>query len=349
MKRAMAEGPNELRSRTTELWNTLSGGRTGSFFPPLAGAAVSLSYARFRELFGQGVSISDDDVWALYSLPHETVHLVQAITSPWFFEFNRELTRMAMWAAHHQARGEALPSQMKAKFRTLHATLSAEVDGFSAHEILETQAVIEGFWGAMTRPNHSTVVYAARQRYPKGSPYLHILNLLVENYGDVIAVDLGPRLCAIALQSDQPGGVMADMLSALSAARANIRKIHEMSLEDLLKSSRLDPQTMSRSYCERGGVTSRDPADAWFPYVMSAYFDRYEKLDVHSRLTAMMHPGHVAGYAPASRTDFLPMYALFDNGLPVDLQRSTRNETDFARWVDIGLAITEGIRWLSED
>ena len=46
----------------------LSGGRTGSFFPPLAGAAVGLSYARFGELFGTGVSISDDDVWALYSL-----------------------------------------------------------------------------------------------------------------------------------------------------------------------------------------------------------------------------------------------------------------------------------------
>ena len=231
MKREMAQDADELRSRTTELWNTLSGGRTGSFFPPLAGAAVSLSYTRFGELFGQGVSISDDDVWSLYSLPHETVHLVQAITSPWFFEFNRDLTRMAMWAAHHQSRGEELPLEMKAKFKTLQATMTAKVDGFSAHEILETQAVIEGFWGAMTRPEPSAVVYAARERYPTDSPYLHILNLLVESYGEGIAVELGPRLCAIALQSDQPGGVMADILSALSAAKGSIRKIHEMSLE----------------------------------------------------------------------------------------------------------------------
>jgi hypothetical protein len=349
MKRSIAEGPDELRARTTELWNTLSGGRTGSFFPPLAGAAVSLSYVRFGELFGQGVSISDDDVWALYSLPHEAVHLVQAITSTWFFEFNRDLTRMAMWAAHYQARGDALPPEMKTKFRALHATLTTRVDGFSAHEILETQAVIEGFWGAMANPNHSAIVYAARKRYPRDSPYLHILNLLVQSYGDVVAVDLAPRLCAIALQFDQPGGVMADLLSALSANKANIRKIQQMSFEDFLKSSRLDPQTISRSFRERGGVTSRDAADAWFPYVMSAYFDRYEQLDLHSRLNAMMHPGHVANYAPASRSGFLPMYALFDNGLPVDLQRSSRNTTDFARWVDIGLAITDGIRWLCED
>jgi hypothetical protein len=349
MKREKAEGPDELRSRTAELWNTLSGGRTGSFFPPLAGAAVSLSYDRFGELFGPGASISDDDVWALYSLPHETVHLVQAVTSTWFFEFNREFTRMAIWAAHYQAKGESLPREMKANFRTLQATMAAKVDGFSALEILETQAVIEGFWGAMAKPNQSAVVYAARKRYPTNSSYLHILNLLVENYGDVVAVDLGPRLCAIALQSDQPGGVMADLLSALNAAKANIRRIHEMSLEDLLKSSNLNPQTMSRSYRERGGVTSRDSADAWFPFVMASYFNSFEKLDVHSRLTAIMHPGHVGGYAQASQDDFLPMYALFENGLPVDLQRSTRNETDFAHWVDIGLAITDGIRWLSEE
>jgi hypothetical protein len=347
MKREVAGDADELRSRTAELWHLLSGGRTGSYFPPLAGAALSLSYARFRELFGTGVSISDDDVWALYSLPHETVHLVQAITSPWFFEFNRELTRMAMWAAHFQARKEQLPAGMKAKFQTLQATMTTKVDGFSAHEILETQAVIEGFWGAMAKPNPSAVVYAARKRYTQNSPYLHIFNYLVENYGEVIAVGLGPRLCAIALQSDQPGGVMADILSALSAAKGSIHKIHEMSLEDLLKSSRLDPHIMSRSYRERGIATSGDPADAWFTFIMSDYFERFEKLNIHGRLTAMMHPGHVGDYAASNRTDFLPMYALFENGLPVDLQRSTRNETDFARWVDIGLAITDGIHWLS--
>ncbi len=93
-----------------------------------------------------GISISDDDVWALYSLPHETVHLVQAITSPRFFEFNRELTRMAIRAAHFQAKGEQLPSGMKVRFQTLQASIQEKVYGFSAHEILETQAVIEGFW-----------------------------------------------------------------------------------------------------------------------------------------------------------------------------------------------------------
>jgi len=345
----MASDGDEIRSRTVELWNTLNGGRTGSYFPPLAGAALSLSYTRLGELFGTGVSISDDDVWALYSLPHETVHLVQAITSPWFFEFNRELTQMAIRAAHLQAKGEQLPSGTKVKFQTLQASIHEKVDGFSAHEILETQAVIEGFWGAMTKPNPSAIAYAARKRYTQNSPYLHILNFLVENYGDVIAVDLGPRLCAIALQSDQPGGVMADILSALAAVKGSVSQIHEMSFEDLLKSSRLDPQTISRSYRERSAAASGDPADAWFTIIMSDYFERFEKLDMHARLTAMMHPGHVSDYAASSRAEFLPMYALFENGLPVDLNRSTRNETDFARWVDIGLAITDGIRWLSED
>lgn len=133
------------------------------------------------------------------------------------------------------------------------------------------------------------------------------------------------------------GTELADVKRALRIVRARSKEwnIDPQRIGVMGFSAGGELAALASTRYDEGSATSKDPVE-----------------QVSSKpnfLTAMMHPGHVAGYAPASRTDFLPMYALFDNGLPVDLQRSTRNETDFARWVDIGLAITEGIRWLSED
>jgi hypothetical protein len=51
------------------------------------------------------------------------------------------------------------------------------------------------------------------------------------------------------------------VLSVPDAAKGNIRKIHGMSFEDLLKSSQLDPLIVGRSYREKGNAPSHHQAD----------------------------------------------------------------------------------------
>jgi hypothetical protein len=67
------------------------------------------------------------------------------------------------------------------------------------------------------------------------------------------------------------------------------------------------------------------------------------------RLAAMMHPGRLKGYTQAGQSIFMPMYGLFGDGKHIDAQGSTRNLTDFATWVNIGLLMRDGIAWLSEN
>jgi hypothetical protein len=171
---------------------------------------------------------------------------------------------------------------------------------------------------------------------------------MVSEFGEESAIQLGPKLCAIALQFDQPGGAMADLLSDLEKIKDHIEVLIKMSPEDLLRSRRLDPVVVSQSPRELGGFKPSDGADFWAQTIMSDYFDRYEALSMKARLSAMMHPGRVDMYrSGVEKAIFLPMYALFGDGRCLDPLSSSRNETDFATWVDIGLAITDGLEWLS--
>jgi hypothetical protein len=354
MKRQMPNNPDELRERAAGLWEVILQGFTGgAFFPPIAGVAVEIGYGRFREMLRDGTAHNDDELFGLYALAHESIHLAQMITSRWFFTFVRNLTRRANWATHYESTGKAPPAgwseEARRDFMVLNAGLTKVVDGFSAREVLETQAVIEGLWGAMPSPSAEKVVYAARQFYEPDSMYRHILDHMVKRFGAEAAVSLAPKLCAIALQSDEPGGVMSDMLSSLDGVKGGIDKLVRMSPADLLKSSRLDPHMVSRSCREVGPVSARDLGDLLFTTIASDYFDGYEALGEEARLAAMMHPGRLKEYTRADKPIFRPMYGLFGDGQYIDAQGSGRNTTDFAHWVDIGLYMRDGIAWLSEN
>jgi hypothetical protein len=272
------------------------------------------------------------------------------VTSRWFFEFVRDWARSAILAARFKSTGK-LPyagwdAKVKTEFQTLKTGLSHVASGYTTWEVLETQAVIEGLWGAMPTPSADKVVFAARKFYNAHTKYRHIFDHMVEQFGVEPAVSLGPKLCAIALQYDEPGGVMSDLLRDLEKARGGIDILAKMSATEIVKSRRMDPHTVSRS-CRELGAAPRDPGDIVMT-VLSRYFDLYEALGQKERLSAMMHPGRLGGYAPAGKPIFLPMYGLFGDGRCIDPQRSKRNMTDFAAWVSIGLQVVDGIAWLSE-
>jgi hypothetical protein len=351
MKRALPNDAGELKGRAAELREAiLQGFKGGAFFPPIAGVALEMGFERFQEVVRSGAPQNDDELFGLYALALESIHLAQMITSRWFFEFVRDLTRNASWAARYESTGK-LPhagwhTKAKPEFQTAMAGLTKVVSGYSASEVLETQAVIEGLWGAMPAPSAEKVVYAARQFYEEDPAYLHILEHMVKQFGVEAAVTLGPKLCAIALQYDEPGGAMADLLRDLEEVKGSIGILAKMSPREILRSRQLDPHAVSRS-CRELGALPRD-ADVVVMAIASGYFDGYEALAEEKRLAAMMHPGRLSGYTQAGKPIFMPMYGLFGDGKHIDAQGSTRNLTDFARWVDIGLLMRDGIAWLSK-
>jgi hypothetical protein len=353
MKRALPNDSDELKGRATELHEAiLQGFKGGAFFPPIAGVAIEMGYERFRQVLRDGAPQNDDELLGLYALAHESIHLAQTMTSRWFFQFVRDLTRSASWAARYKSTGK-LPyagwdAKAKHEFQTLNAGLGKVVSGYSALEVLETQAVIEGLWGAMPTPSAEKVVYAARHFYKADSMYRHILDHMVKQFGAEAAVALGPKLCAIALQYDEPGGVMSDLLRDLEGVKGSIGILAKMSPKEILRSRQLDPRGVSRS-CRELGASPRDAGDVVMTAITSDYFDGYEVLAEEKRLAAMMHPGRLEGYTQASKPIFMPMYGLFGDGKHVDAQGSTRNMTDFAAWIDIGLQMRDGIAWLSQD
>src|SRR5258706_11228717 len=184
MKRAMPNDADELKGRVAELREAiLQGFRGGAFFPPVAGVAIEMGYERFRGVVRDGAPPNDDDLFGLYALAHESIHLAQMMTSRWFFEFVRVLTRDASWAARYEATGKqpyaGWDAKAKHEFQTLNAGLTKVVSGYSALEVLETQAVIEGLWGAMPTPSAGKGGAAARQLYEAHSMYRHILDHMV--------------------------------------------------------------------------------------------------------------------------------------------------------------------------
>jgi len=352
MKRAMPNDADELKGQAAELREAiLQGIRGGAFFPPIAGVAIEVGYERFLEVLRDGAPQNDEELFGLYALAHESIHLAQMITSRWFFEFVHHLTRSATWAARYESTGK-LPyagweAKAKHEFQTLNARLSKMVSGYNALEVLETQAVIEGLWGAMPTPSAEKVVYAARQFYKAGSMYRHILDHMVNVFGAEAAVALGPKLCSIALQYDEPGGVMSDLLRDLEEVKGSIGVLAKMSPVEILRSRQLDPLAVSRS-CREIETVPRNAGDVVMA-IASDYFDGYEVLAEEKRLAAMMHPGRSKGYTQAGQSIFMPMYGLFGDGKHIDAQGSTRNLTDFATWVNIGLLMRDGIAWLSEN
>lgn len=351
MRRALPSDPDELRQHAAELQQAiLLGFKGGAFFPPIAGVAVEIGFGRVERML-QGIAPADhEDVLGLYALAHESIHLAQLITSRWFFSFVRDLAQRATWAAHYESIGkvpEGWREKGKRDFGTLTAGLTKIVDGFSALEVLETQAVIEGLWGAMPKPSAEAVVYAAVEIYEPRSIYRHILDHLVDSFGAEAAVALGPKLCTIALQFDEPGGVMSDLLRDLDDAKGSIDILVRMPPAKLLEARRLDPHAVSRSCRELSNMSETYVGDFLAKTIVPEYFDEYEALGEEARLAAMMHPGRLGGYVGAGKPIFMPMYVLFGDGQCLDAKSSGRNITDFAQWVDLGLAIRDGMAWLS--
>lgn len=347
------EDPDELKRQVRTLHRRVLAGRGSAMFAPVACVALDGDLDRLRQMIHDGhPPASNDDRRMLYDIAHETAHIAQMTTSNWLFIWVKRLTWLATVTSVELQQGRPTAKwadDHRGHFRTLQAEMHTERDGYSAHQVIEAHAVIEGCRGAMPRPTAQGIVTLAGRFHRADPDYLQALDELTERLGIETAVELGPKLLGLALALPDPGAEFRPLLRALNGESAeDVALIAGLDASETVRLFGGDALQASRSPRELGAATAQGAGDLWAT-LMAPYLDAYESLSDGSRLAAKFHPGRPEDYARPDESPFRPRYALFADGRVLDLGRGTMDTTDFAGWVTVSLALLDALDWLARN
>jgi hypothetical protein len=386
-------GPPELQRWTEQVIVRLDDPEIHHVLPPFAAARVDRSGRSFTQLLETRTPPRDDaEVTALFSLARAGIRIAMAISSPWFFSFTRDVARRARWASGWQAARQAISdaeaAKARADFARLKATLFSTGDGFSVHEIIETQALVDGLQASMVKPDALAVYRLALELYRDSPQSLRVLSLLNERLGVDKAVALAPRLCAVALQHPLPSLAFSDIWSGVDKWCGRIDQLLEMSAERFFEAWRLDPANASRSTRERRVERRRTPredrrrnelGDATFireqrqlerrrtPAAASSNRQSDQPIleaggwgetirpyfDAYEALpdveTRLLAAVHPMRPAPGSTEAlFMPAWAIYTDGRVATLRPRQADLSAYARWVSTTVDLLDGIAWLND-
>jgi hypothetical protein len=278
------------KSRAKEIYEKMP--RKGSIFFPTGAVFLPVTLERFVEIKKSGYK-TDDELWAIYAEWHETVHMLQLVTSPYLCTEAFGIAIIARRASE-VLKGNGNRStellQLKAKYNDIMSQLKESVArGFSKLDVIETHAVTQGgLW--MMPEDGAPIVALANQLYDVGEnsgdddPYLGFLNFAVSELGIHAGTRLLPRLCTMALQTDQPVQVLIgliDRVKSSGAANSLCGRTPSRFCEWINRG--MGPR-VSRSLRERGTPLSDHP---WMK-LFTHYFDDFEELTVDNRVEIMM-------------------------------------------------------------
>ncbi len=189
------------------------------YFPPLNCACLAIDYDRFQSLSRGVDQPTPDDTVAIYTLAHEN-YTPRNLSAQDLFAHIREQVELSAQAANAVNIGIATDAAImnwRMRFATLQREIAEDATGYSAHDAIETQAVVEGLIGACAVPASAAELLAvAFDLYANSASevYTRVLRRLA-CHGPDAAILLAPRLASFALGFDDPGSVLAEKLDAL--------------------------------------------------------------------------------------------------------------------------------------
>jgi hypothetical protein len=288
--------------------------------------------------------IHDNDSKTAYAIGHESVHIAQAVVSPWLFRHVRTLISIVHVTRQRDRQQQLGPTQIAELKRLMDAefrSLTEERDGFTVREILEAQAVVQGLrWSAVTA-DATGWRWAIEKLHPGADEYLKLLRLYADELelGDAVAFEILPAVCALALQSEDPRSTMAalterarDSPDAAAAAGASMLAFCEWA-------GVRDPTTLVKSLRER------DPEGFQrLPWAMllTRYFDRFEQIPTAGERLALLLRTEADS---AAASIFQPLYAIFEDGGVHSFQG---NVADYEIWTRITLLIVDTLEFLDQ-
>jgi hypothetical protein len=338
-----AEDADELKQRSIALYERMSAGRSYTFFPT-AGVFLEMKYARFQAI-AAGVApdeITDKDSEGVYTIGHESVHIAQLVVSPWLFLHVAGLASIVAETRRLDREGQLGPeaiARLKASMEAELASLREQRDGFSVGEILETQAVVQGLRWAAVRTDATRWRWAVDTFHPGADLYLRLLHLYADELGlgDGLAFELLPRLCALALQTDDPRVAMASLTDRVRNPVNAVAAAGLPTLEFCRWAGVNDPAVLGRSLREREpGLFQRLPWAA----LLARYFDRFEALpSVGARMDVVFRSD---ADAPGASI-FFPVFTVFADG---GIHAMDGNARDYERWTRATLIVVDTMEFL---
>lgn len=241
--------------------------------------------------------LSTEDVKRTYALWHESVHVLQVLTSPFIFEHGRLLTSLALHALDCNNTTQLGPlALLRRQYSELRVKLSEGRP--SPQEIVEINAVALGVHWLAPDNDFESLWILLEMLYPEPkSPNVLALHMASEAMGKGNAIALIPRLCFIALQTESPSATLAALVRKVMNEHCGDR-LAQSSPRVFCAWAGVNPQMITRSLRERAAAMTRLDGtplglvhDPWLQS-FGDYFDAYEAIsDIDERLAVVMGAG----------------------------------------------------------
>jgi len=268
--------------------------------------------------------VDEHGVRSLYALAHEHVHWMQVLTSRFVLEIAFEFFNLSSVTAAHRRRNRAeaewLPDILHS-YRELQRRLTAtEGDCFSTLQVLETQAVLEGFRGMASRHIPDGLKRVLHLAHGSDPTYAQVVETALSRYGFDLTLEVVPRLCWLALDARTPGAWLSNVFDKLEpeelARMANLSAIQTCSAFAKV------PEVMAESWRRRMPAIKNHP----LYLVLTRYFDVLEtQTDVEACLQRAMHPGRKPPHERHGLGDMAPPVTVFADDVVV-MNGPYRNE-----------------------
>jgi hypothetical protein len=252
--------------------------------------------------------------------------MLQLVTSPYLCTEAFGIASIARRAYDLKGNGNRSTEllQLKADYNDIISKLKEPVArGFSSLVVIETHAVTQGALWIMPEDG-APIVVLANELYDLGEnngaddPYLGFLNFAVSELGIHAGTRLLPRLCTMALQTDEPVQLLIGLIDRVrSSGAANYlcgctpSRFCEWISRDMAK-------RVTRSLRERGTPLNDHP---WMK-IFTHYFDDFEALTVNNRLDMVM-----GLYGADTAEMFRPSLFVFKDG---DIRFSSRMRRSYS-------------------
>jgi hypothetical protein len=191
-----------------------------------------------------------------YAVAHECVHMAQLLSTGFVVDLGIEFSNVVGQTSAHQRANtpelEWLPTVLRRfrdALRDLNQLSGVENYKFSALQVLELHAIIEGFRGAFSRHTEEGLLWVVQTVHGITDTYADPLGRWLAVFGFDFTFEVVPKLCWLALQTDDPGAFLSDKFCSLLGK--NVSSLVESTAIDICRRCYMDEKEIAFSTRKR--------------------------------------------------------------------------------------------------
>lgn len=343
-----SEAVARLRGSSRELISRLPESGEALLVLTCGVVVINESYAYAKTVSGFEAEVDDRFIRCVYGVSHEAVHMVQLLSTRFVLDIAIEYANLCARTQQHLKAG--MPEKdwlagLLTVYRATRSRFAASGPGFSTLQVLETQAVIEGFRGAFSRYSELGLARTVQIAHGIESDYAEAIGRLLAGFGFSFTFNVVPKLCWLALHTPDPGKSFTRAL--LSLGDTDVSPLEIMSACEICDVFGAAPAGLARS------MRVRIPAvrDHAVHALLGDYFDVLEQeTDPEAYLQRVMHPGRSSGgERRVALADLMPPLTIFnDDGFQMNGPLKDQGWDAADPLIRISTLTTQTLEWLDE-